>query len=251
MVFAFQSTGLPMHHHEDFINAARDTGHTIRDFGLVPFENKLRGIEGLDPTEPTFFFGSTKMLEILSKDPVWRDQIFFNEQFDSYYEGRSDFLNSGRPMCLKDVKEFLTEPSFIRPISSLKPFGGTVVTPANFDDWLETYGGSVDLETEIIMCPYWDIWAEWRFFIIGGEVVTGSMYRISGALKNRIAPPEMLMTAQALARKWLPDETCVMDLALTTEGFKVIEYNAVHCSGLYDSDPKILIDAIAEFVTTR
>lgn len=260
MQFVFQSTGIPYYHNIDLLNAAKELGHEVKDIGYIPVEQTIVGLDQLDPSIPTFFYVSTTVLEMLSQDCIWSKYIHFNDQFDTdkLWTGmymtkprRNDLLNE-EPWFgkFKDLKDQVYEPVFVRPISSLKIFPGTVLKPENLDDWLQNYGHGIDPETEIAISEYTDIWAEWRFFVINGEVITGSQYKLNGRLENRPADRDLLMIAHAAVTQWLPLPNCVMDLALTKEGLKVVEFNCIHSSGLYDCNAKKIVTAIAELYET-
>jgi len=96
-------------------------------------------------------------------------------------------------------------------------------------------------ETEVVLAPPKDIQAEWRWFIVDGKVVSGSMYRCRGRLvKERETDCKVIMEARKLTSKWLPHDCCVMDTALVDGRLYVIEFNCINSSGFYDND----VDAI-------
>jgi hypothetical protein len=75
------------------------------------------------------------------------------------------------------------------------------------------------------------------------------MYRIRGQrLVKREVDADVIAEAQRLADKWLPNQTCVMDLALTDEGVKVIEFNCFNSSGFYYHDIRAVAEAVTNYV---
>jgi hypothetical protein len=60
----------------------------------------------------------------------------------------------------------------------------------------------------------------------------------------------MIDEAQELANKWLPDQCCVMDLALVEDELKVIEFNCINSSGFYDHDVDAIFKALWKYHTS-
>ena len=44
--------------------------------------------------------------------------------------------------------------------------------------------------------------------------------------------------------RWTPAESCVMDIGVTEQGWKVIEFNNMNSSGFYASDVAKYVEAI-------
>ena len=63
--------------------------------GVIPFTDTIVGIDDIDPTIPTIFYGSTKLVEIASKLPffpgVWFNADWFNPK--NWIGKRTDLLN--------------------------------------------------------------------------------------------------------------------------------------------------------------
>lgn len=263
MQWVFQSTGVPDSFTRDMFEEVKKQGYEHKTIGIIPFTDTITGIEEINPEIPTFFYGSTRLIELLQSHPVWKRGIFHNSKFDIFTTDvprpHDNFLNSHPTrVSLQEIfvnwnRHFSStdDPKFIRPVSSLKFFAGQVVNSKNHGEVREI------LEAVLVNHPhvsvavslYQEIWAEWRFFIVDGEVVTGSMYRNSGRLEMHRALEDMLLIAQAMTDRWLPHWTCVMDLALTTKGIKVIEYNSINSSGLYACDISKIVKSISELVT--
>ena len=253
------------------LDAANKLNIPIHGVGIIPFTHEFVGAEGIDFTLPTFFYGSTRMAEIAARDypnqGVWLNENFnvFNPKEEARTQPlRDDFLNP-YPMAIKfkDFKEntkvvnhykSIAEtgtPIFFRPSSSLKLFAGSVMTAKNADELIETISDVAIVHPDELVCisEYKDIWAEWRFFVVDGDVISGSQYKESGRLDIRPASRDICMVAQAFTRKWMPSNTCVIDLALTTDGIKVIEFNSVNASGFYDTDAEKVLVALRELLT--
>jgi hypothetical protein len=271
MQLVIQNSGVSEHNARPVFEAAQELGIETHCVGVIPFTYELTGHEEIDFSKPTFFYGSTRLLEIADRNYRSTGGVFINQDFDttglvpvSLEPKRNDVLNTcrgvhplSRVFDSTNLPEFLKAYGdrkiiFVKPDTSLKLFPGLVINEKNWKDTLERTDVQAALSSspkaEVCVSPYKEIWAEWRFFVVDGQVVTGSRYYSNGTLDVRAADPDILLIAEAATRKWMPLETCVMDLALTKDGLKVVEFNSVNSSGLYDCDPKKILKALQELI---
>jgi hypothetical protein len=135
----------------------------------------------------------------------------------------------------------------------LKHFSGQVMNRLEAADWLAdamslpTESGSYAIDPEMLVClssPK-KIQAEFRWFVVGGKVVSGSMYRCGGQMQHeRMILASEIAEAQRFADNWLPHQNCVMDLALVNFRLYVIEFNCINSSGFYDHDIEAVFDSL-------
>lgn len=223
--------------------------------GLIPFSREITSNEpiiGLDHIP----YGSTSFVET-TYELDWKGLSFDPKKFsyDIACNNRDDMLNRGRILPVRKAIDFLKRiyadsdwsHTFIRPAHDLKQFAGAVYPVKEAIEFLTdatetTSSGSYKIEdgTLIVVSYTKKILIEWRWFIVGGEVTDGSMYRRNGQLiKEHLDYPDLQMQAQTLADKWLPNPCCVMDLALLDSGdIKVVEFNCINGSGFYHHDIK-------------
>jgi len=151
---------------------------------------------------------------------------------------------------------------FVRPDNDLKEFAGEVMSVSDFSTWVGqmsdgSNGNLLHEDTQIVVAPARNILAEWRWFVVGGKVVDGSMYRHRGQLvKDHETWKGVYEEAQEQADIWLPHECCVMDTALVgtdveSAEHKVIEFNNINSSGFYNHDVEKIVLAITEFVKEK
>lgn len=89
---------------------------------------------------------------------------------------------------------------------------------------------------------------EWRYFVVGGRIVTGSSYRFKGQPdQKRELDADVLAEAQALADLWLPHRCCCMDVALCENQPRVVEFNCLNATGFYDHDIETFARAVSAF----
>lgn len=56
----------------------------------------------------------------------------------------------------------------------------------------------------------------------------------------------MFFPMRAIIARWVPIESFVLDIALTADGLKVIEFNNINSSGFYVSNVPKYVQAIQE-----
>lgn len=237
--------------------AIQDYSHEF--VGVIPFSNEITSnepLEGLDFIP----YGSTRLTE-LSLEFGYTGLHFDLSQanYEAFIANRDDMLNDN-VIRLDEAVKFLEtrdpkELWFTRPSLDLKQYTGMLETAGELFLWLKdrlecASTGSYQLapDTMIVLSKPKNIDAEYRWFIVGGKVITGSMYRNNGQLfSQEQTDPAVIAEAQTFADKWLPNSCCVMDLALTDYGMKVIEFNCINSSGFYDCNVKKIFDALWEY----
>lgn len=203
-------------------------------------------------------YGSTKLVELAME--LKMSGVFRNDNFSVpiWNEKRADMLNGDSVgMLVKDIPAYSEAfPSdtvvFIRPTVGKKLFPGQPATLADILGWIKA--GQVGrylfpLDMEITIAKNKVIIDEVRWFVVGGKVIDGSAYRVRGQRVTIHDNNENnLKEAQRFADVWLPHPTCVMDLALTEEGLRVIEFNTFNSSGFYHHDIPKIVKAVHDMV---
>jgi len=142
---------------------------------------------------------------------------------------------------------------FVRPCSDKKEFAGQVMDHSEFIEWrdkvVELEGTStwtsLKGEDQIMMAPVTFINAEFRFFVVDGVVVTGSLYKRGFQVYySSDVDEEVYAYAQSMVDKWQPNRAFCLDVALTDVGYKVIEINSINSAGFYALDMGKYISAI-------
>lgn len=222
------------------------------DVIVKPFVDHIEFPKGV-PDTPFMLYGSTKLVKLATLSPNTWKSVFTNKDFDVevWDEKRDDMVNHN-PLVMNHSKLIdLYEKDnpveiFIRPVEDLKAFVGGVISRGEIAGWMErTF---VDPEHNnygsVAIYPAKKIQAEWRCFIVKGEVITISQYRDQGKLVSRPADPKIYPIADELAKGWLPHENVVMDIASLYGEYRIMEFNCLNASGFYACDIEAIIDAI-------
>jgi len=231
--------------------------------GVIPFSNEITSnepLEGLDYIP----YGSTLFTKISFERGF--TGLYFDPNIFTYKNAvlnRRDMLNPDFVGTLEDALIILkANPErlwFSRPSHDLKHFTGLVETGeelyAWFTDAIECQSeGSykMDPKMDIVLSEPRNIDAEWRWFVVNGEIISGSTYRIKGQLKSvNETDKEIIRIAQEKAQGWLPSECCTIDIALVDGEYKVVEMNCINASGFYDHDSELIFRKLYEYTVKR
>lgn len=143
----------------------------------------------------------------------------------------------------------ITPPSdyfFARPVEDSKSFTGQVFSRADWEDWtsrlmgIESSEGSLCSMDMVMLAPVKQIYAEYRLFVVGGEIVTGSLYKLGNkVLYKQVLDPAMLDYARVRIKEFCPKRAMCLDIAQIegeSPSYKVIETNSISSAGFYDCD---------------
>lgn len=204
-------------------------------------------------------YGSAK-LSRLAQRMGWKGMFFDPQLFrvDVWNTNRDDMLNNdAEVMLVGELNErfkFISDDElfFIRPVEDLKAFNGTLTNAKEIRRWMSSVDSgnfSFNIDTPVVVAQPKHIDGEWRWFIVDGKVISGSIYKMHGQrLTQRELDQDVIDEAQELANKWLPNRTCVMDVALTKGCPKVIEFNCFNSSGFYYHDISAVVKAVSTYV---
>ena len=254
--------------HDDTIHqeveALNRLGYAWKDFGVIPF---TRDITGLDEPYTNFVVrGGTKILSLLLEDnTLWmKDGVFYDaEKFDQVYHTKL-----GLPMLNADAEYFelphfpylmFEQEKFVKPSSDLKAFtAGILEVGQSVQEFIGQQmhqAGAFD-ETILVAEPK-EVVDEYRFFVLGDSVITGSQYRVNKqlryvALNASAEHASVMQVAKEYAKLFQPAEVFTLDICKTSRGeHLIIEYNCFNASGLYASDVDKLFSIISGYVQTR
>jgi hypothetical protein len=230
------------------VEALRKMGKQIDFVGLVPEERKITGLPLWHNDGQTILYGSTMLAEIgagLGFTPgVFYEHRWFDPHWCKYK--RDDLLNNQMTVeTILDLRtRWIERPVFIKPVDP-KLFTGQVIEPEERQSWLQEHA-HLSWQKTVCVSPIQQIDREWRFFIIDGKVITGSLYKRDGCKVTREPiSKEVWYQAELMSEKWLPSKNIVMDICQCRSGeFKVVEFNCVNSSGFYNCDISAIITAI-------
>ncbi|MCX6366773.1 MAG: ATP-grasp domain-containing protein, partial [Armatimonadetes bacterium] len=101
----------------------------------------------------------------------------------------------------------------------------------------------------LLVAPPHEILGEWRFVIVGEQVVAASQYKWGETLVlEQGAPDGAWAVARAIAtHPWRPIEVFVADIAQTPEGYFVLELNTFGTAGLYACEMEAIVRTVTPY----
>jgi hypothetical protein len=149
------------------------------------------------------------------------------------------------------VLDELGRPSslFVRPDSPLKPFGGRVLSSSSISLKALDHGLYYEDSTiPVVVAPVRSIAREWRYVVVGREVVTGCVY---APVRSRVSrdddEPSWRFAADVAARMVPPEDVYVMDVCEADGELRLLELNPFGGADLY----ACAIDAVVATVAER
>lgn len=253
--------------HARLASALEELGHTVH---LDAYRSELIG--GSNPVdtrdECTVLYGSIQFVEQRMKRGVYSPGAYYSrDRFRcSYYMHRlpCEILGNGDGFFLpfaeverglvRLYRQFGASRLFIRPDSGAKVFTGLAIDSSRSGAELSSLRQltSVTDDTMTLVASVKHIAAEYRFFIVGGKVITGSRYMVEGKPSaSPVVDPLCWEVAERVASlPWQIDLAYTCDvgmfLGFPNAGPKVVELNAFSTSGLYECDSEALFSAVAD-----
>jgi hypothetical protein len=233
--------------------ACEAEGRDFREVSVPPGSPTLPDLPPIDG--PVVFHGRTTLILRASEHPRWRRGVFFDParfQHRAYVLAYGDrVLNAeARIMSWEDLLREPFEPGksvFLKPNDDLKRFSGTVATPSGCRDLYHSLRSArhpVDPTAEVVVAEPREIDAEWRLFIVDGEIVAGSMYRPGG---DPHLPRELTQFAEEAISRWAPAPVFVLDVARVDRTWKIVECNCFNGSRFYAADVGRIVQAVSEY----
>jgi hypothetical protein len=224
------------------------------EYEVIPFRPFIYELDFKTKRNDVWCFGSTNMSKIAKNYP-WIPGSMYNDNHDIDVYGPhygDHMLNSdGVIINYGDVPPEEYEYFFARPTKDSKAFSGQLFSR---DTWIEWSQQKVDSnlmqtltpETKIQLAPLKTIQQEIRCWIVDGEPVTISQYKIGSRVvyQNMDNNEEAYMFSKRMAKLYSPARAFVLDICLYQDEYRVIEINCINCSGFYDADMGKLIQAL-------
>lgn len=238
---------------KDFLD---NNGKENEIYQLVPFSHEIN--PKLPEDRLIIPFGCIEFVQEINKLKESRTIVIYNEKVFT----NENCLNSWGELCLNSDAKIMTleeveklnpeEQYFIRPLEDLKTFSGNLFQPGMMKSLVERYSGyennELNLQTKVVVAPPKKIVKEWRNFIIGGKVVSSSMYREGKKHKeDSNVPAEMISFCEKALEKYTPAKAFVLDIGLTeNRDYKIIEFGCIHNCGFYSANVEAIMGSFLE-----
>lgn len=149
----------------------------------------------------------------------------------------------------RDAK-IIDDLAFVRPVADSKAFAGKVFGKEEFHAWQKKVSAMspedpLNGDTEILVSKPVNIYNETRFFVVGGEIVTASLYKRGNQVTySNLIDQGAEDFCKAKIHEWCPNPAFVIDIAATEAGYKIVELNCFNAAGFYDCDIQKIVEAV-------
>lgn len=240
-----QTNGVNAVDYQRILQAFKDVNVPYKNVKLRPFTHNVQGLPNNWKQLPIVLLGTVNLSAWGKKKGIpgvwWNDNFNFEVQLKHYGNHMLNADSEIHPFGL--IPQYEGE-RFIRPVDDGKAFTGEIVDYQKLFAWQERirYLNSEQLTPSlpVQISSVKSIFREYRFFVVEGKIVTGSMYNednklIRRALENQDKP--VIKFAEEMINIWRPADVFVIDIAVLNEGgLKIIEINNANASGFYESD---------------
>jgi len=243
---------------ENYENLIRTLERLELDYEIIKLQPNNDNIIIHTDRKDIFPFGAVRMAKIARKYE-WNPGSFMNENHDyevySKYYGNNLLNADSKIMKVKDVTPHTS--FFARPTKDTKAFTGRVFK--NKDDWysfiekLKLNPNSILTDDTLVqVASVKNILNEIRFWIVKGKIITASVYNIGGnyCLSNFI-DDDAYEFVNKMIKLFEVNDTFVMDICLTDNGYKIVECNCTNSAGFYKADMNKLIMALENAFNTN
>jgi hypothetical protein len=224
---------------------------------VVPFVGELDPEPEVADPNSVVLFGSYSLWR-MAQAKKWSPGVFTIEPFLSQ-DVWKEFLLTGsvRLLTVREAAELEEDDTlhFVRPVSDSKEIAGTVMSTAELVSTArgvmklkedEIPGGSLCHDTELLLAEPVRIFKEWRCWVVGGEIVTWSMYKEGSRVVYRAEIDEDALDFARSMASLNPgySPAYVLDVCRTEDGLRIIETNCINAAGFYAADLVKLAGAI-------
>jgi hypothetical protein len=219
----------------------------------------------IDTNQPFVIVGTGTALDNCWEQKAYRPGLFVNwEAFthEQYKKFGPAYLNyDGACMTLESLGkyvEILSDSFFMRVADDSKGLAGGLWTPQKLTEMLKNLtwdeADPVNWNTKVVVARTKEVLQEYRFILVEGRVVAGSMYQPQQQAEfiNWSTASDF---AEMQAIRYSPHAVYVMDIGLVhhedTTYYKIIECNTFNGSGMYVSNLQHVVRAVSLYQEGR
>lgn len=197
--------------------------------------------------------------EIVNNSILYIDKLIKSVDYNVQKFDQKNYSKLDLPLLNSNAKYFdyskiknyeFSKETFIKPSRDLKSFnGGVIYAGETIKNYIARTGHSMPSikDETIVVSDIKEIQEEYRFFIHKDKILAASRYMLNSEVNPSNIVPEFLTDcAKDYAKLYNPADIFVMDLAVTNEGIKIVEYNCWNASGFYHCNIRDLIFQINE-----
>lgn len=222
---------------------------------VVPFVGELDPPVALDTTN-VICMGSYSMRHFACQNG-WYPGVFdlFEQNFEVQKQHWGELMLNFDSHVVPFALAKFEGTAFIRPIDDSKHFAGRLIDGDEMAVWQEkvvalgeNQSNGLDANTLIQVSSNKKIFAEYRYWVVNGEIVTKSLYKQGNrVVYSPIVDERFDVFVNKAIAIWQPHDAFVIDVCDTSEGIKIVEINTINSAGFYAGDMSKLVVALEIF----
>jgi hypothetical protein len=240
-------------------------GMTYVQVPTIPFKKELP--DDVEYVSPAIPFGGCSYVRLCKDHPIMNENLFYDKDKlkpSVFFDKLGDkYLNEPVYVgTIRDLPEF--DEIFMKCNADLKDITGKIFTKEEIVDLKTSLmtpdaslyfdGNIANADLEVYCSSLKSLDYETRNIFVDGKWITGSFYkqRIGKAEQlTRSAHSEIIDFAQSCIDVYNPFPVTVIDVGMSWEGLKCIEYNCFNASGLYRCDYQAIIKSVTDWVASK
>lgn len=243
--------------YQELVNFLKERGISHSIHKVIPFIGEL--VPPPELVSKNVICMGSYSLRHSARKYQWNPGVFDLEPYN-FIEQRNhwgkEMLNYSSEVLPFGSVVFNESLMFIRPIEDSKAFAGAVFEKEEFEIWQKKVvddvgydGSSLTGETLIQVIEPKKIYAEYRFWIVKGEIITASQYKVGSWVVYRTEVDERFYEYVRLRiNEWQPHDAFVVDVCDTPDGIKIVEINTLNSCGFYKANiPKLVMALESNF----
>lgn len=255
-------TGIKEDEEQRLIDSIKKLDNTeVYEIKYVPFSTEIHGRLPLESSH-TIYHGSLQGSKNIKKYTSYTPGAFNNDKAMTFasYRGFMEFPLNGDGILVpfkaipRIAYDWDEDWFFVKPNSARKLFTGQTVHKKNVEDFMNyvtTYEDIDDYEL-CMMCEKKEIIKEVRAIVLNSTVITYCCYSSNdkdmGLLLTSREEKELNNIMDLSVEEFNPCPVWVLDMALTNEGWFVLEVGAFSACGLYQCDTDIIAREVTAHV---
>lgn len=226
---------------------------------VIPFVGELHPEPSIQDKDNVIMFGSYSLRHYATKHDM-KYGVFTIEPY-IHEEAWKPFILNADSIIVK-VKDILSldigknSHWFIRPVNDSKEIAGQIMQENEIEYMVkgvmslspdEYIIGSIEPETELMLSSVKKIVKEWRNWVIGGKVVTSSMYKEGSRVvyRQEIDEDALDFVKELVSINPCYSDAYVLDVCRTDDGkLHLLETNCINAAGFYAADLQKIIEGL-------
>lgn len=234
----------------------RDHGNDMHMAALKGHSTEIPEIGALDITRPVICYGPSFVPRALGY-PELSPGIFFDPatfRWSAFHKGWGDLMVSANGVVIRlaeAISQIGFKSMFVRPDEDSKAFNGGIFDKNSLKAVIDPAikKAYIDQDTLIVIAEPVQIDAEWRTFIVNGQVVAASSYRKDSIGNVDLhVPHHVIDLAFEAAELWSPAPVFCLDIALTGQRYGIVEANCFNASRFYGADASAILKSVSSLV---